>query len=304
MPAVRGVSFDVEQGKCLGIVGESGSGKSVTSLALMGLLPPGRASVVEGEINFAGRDLRKLPATEMRRLCGSELAMVFQEPMTSLNPAFTVGEQIMEVVMTHENVPARVARARALDLLREVRIAAPERRLDDYPHSMSGGMRQRVMIAIALACHPRMLIADEPTTALDVTVQAQIMELLRALQSEYGMSIILISHNLGVISEIADDIAVMYAGRIVEHSSAQRLFEQPEHPYTVGLLGAIPAPGRERLASIKGRVPDVNALPPGCTFEPRCPFAERKCREVDPALAPVEPGHLSACLRAPLEQLI
>ncbi|HWK66719.1 MAG TPA: ABC transporter ATP-binding protein [Rhizobiaceae bacterium] len=303
MPAVRGVSFDVEQGKCLGIVGESGSGKSVTSLALMGLLPPGRASLVEGEIRFAGRDLRKLAPAKMRRLCGSELAMVFQEPMTSLNPAFTVGDQIMEVVMTHEGVPARIARARALELLREVRIAAPERRLDDYPHSMSGGMRQRVMIAIALACRPRLLIADEPTTALDVTVQAQIMELLRVLQGEYGMSIILISHNLGVISEIADDIAVMYAGRIVERSSAQRLFDQPEHPYTVGLLGAIPSPGRERLASIKGRVPDLNALPSGCTFEPRCPFAEQKCREIDPALAPVEPGHFSACLRAPLEQL-
>jgi oligopeptide/dipeptide ABC transporter ATP-binding protein len=302
-PAVRDVSFDVMPGKCLGIVGESGSGKSVTSLALMGLLPPPPATIIEGEVHFAGRDLRKLRPEEMRRLCGSEIAMVFQEPMTSLNPAFTIGDQIAEVVRTHEHVPARAARARALELLQEVQIAAPERRLDEYPHRLSGGMRQRAMIAIALACRPRMLIADEPTTALDVTVQAQILELLRVLQAEYGMSIILISHNLGVISEIADEISVMYAGRIVEHARTERLFEQPEHPYTVGLLGAIPTGSRKRLASIRGRVPDLLALPPGCTFAPRCPFAADICLTDEPPLVAIGPDHRTACRRAPLDQI-
>jgi peptide/nickel transport system ATP-binding protein len=304
VPAVRGVSFDVLPGQCFGIVGESGSGKSVTSLALMGLLPPGPGSSVEGEVNFGGRDLRRLRPEQMRKLCGSEIAMVFQEPMTSLNPAFTVGDQIAEVVVTHEHVSARAARARALELLKEVRIAAPERRLDEYPHRLSGGMRQRVMIAIALACRPKMLIADEPTTALDVTVQAQIMELLRVLQGEYGMSIILISHNLGVMSEIADEIAVMYAGRIVEQARSAQLFENPEHPYTIGLLGAIPMPGRKRLASIRGRVPDLHALPFGCTFAPRCPFVEEACRQIEPTLHPVDFQHLTACRRAPLDLVL
>ena len=303
-PAVRGVSLDVLPGQCLGIVGESGSGKSVTSLALMGLLPPPPGAIIAGEVHFGGRDLRKLSADEMRKLCGSDIAMVFQEPMTSLNPAFTVGDQIAEVVRTHENVPARIARARALELLQEVQIAAPQRRLDEYPHSLSGGMRQRVMIAIALACRPRMLIADEPTTALDVTVQAQILELLRTLQGEYGMSIVLISHNLGVISEIADEIAVMYAGRIVEQAKAAQLFERPEHPYTVGLLGAIPMRGKARLASIKGRVPDLHTLPPGCTFAPRCPFAQKLCLEAEPPLLAVGPHQFTACCRAPLDQVL
>jgi len=304
-PAVRGVSFDVLPGQCLGIVGESGSGKSVTSLALMGLLPPPPGTIVEGEVHFAGRDLRKLRPEEMRKLCGNEIAMIFQEPMSSLNPAFTIGDQIAEVVRTHENVPARVARARALELLQEVQIAAPERRLDEYPHRLSGGMRQRVMIAIALACRPRMLIADEPTTALDVTVQAQILELLRMLQGEYGMSIMLISHNLGVISEIADDIAVMYAGRIVEQAKAAQLFEKPEHPYTIGLLGAIPTRGKSRLVSIKGRVPDLLSLPPGCPFAPRCPFMVPEiCCGTEPPLIAVEPQHSTACYRAPLDQVL
>jgi oligopeptide/dipeptide ABC transporter ATP-binding protein len=302
-PAVRGVSIDLMEGQCLGIVGESGSGKSVTSLAMMGLLPAPPAAIIAGEVIFGGCDLRKLRPEEMRTLCGSEIAMVFQEPMTSLNPAFTVGDQIAEVVRTHENVPARAARARALELLQEVQIAAPSRRLDEYPHRLSGGMRQRVMIAIALACRPRMLIADEPTTALDVTVQAQILELLRVLQGEYGMAIILISHNLGVISEIADEISVMYAGRIIERAKAARLFEKPEHPYTVGLLGAIPTAKKKRLASIRGRVPDLMALPPGCTFAPRCPFAAEVCRLQEPPLAEVEPDHWSACCRAPLDRV-
>jgi oligopeptide/dipeptide ABC transporter ATP-binding protein len=303
-PAVRGVSFEVQAGKCLGIVGESGSGKSVTSLALMGLLPPPPATVIEGSVCLGGRNLRRLRADEMRKLCGSDIAMIFQEPMTSLNPAFTIGDQIGEAVQTHENVSARAARARALELLHEVQIAAPHRRIDEYPHRLSGGMRQRVMIAMALACRPRMLIADEPTTALDVTVQAQILDLLRTLQGNYGMSIILISHNLGVISEIADDIAVMYAGRIVERAEAAQLFEWPEHPYTVGLLGAIPSPGKKRLASIKGRVPDLSCLPPGCPFAPRCPFEADICRSAEPPLLKVRPRHGTACCRAPLDQVL
>lgn len=304
VPVVRGVSFDVEAGRCLGIVGESGSGKSVTSLALMGLLPPGAATRVEGGVRFDGRDLQRLSRQQMRKLCGREIAMVFQEPMTSLNPALTVGDQVAEVIITHEGETRRAARARALDLLREVRIAAPERRLDDYPHHLSGGMRQRVMIAMALACRPKLLIADEPTTALDVTVQAQIIELLRVLQGEHGMAIILISHNLGVISDIADQIAVMYAGEIVEKGPSDRLFENPEHPYTVGLLGAIPSHGSSRLASIKGRVPDLTALPPGCTFAPRCPFAEQACVNEEVSLVNLGTNHFTACRRAPLDQLI
>lgn len=304
-PAVRGVSFDVMPGKCLGIVGESGSGKSVTSLALMGLLPPAPATIMRGDVRFAGRDLRKLRPEEMRRLCGDEIAMVFQEPMTSLNPAYTIGDQIAEVVRVHENASARVARARALELLKEVQIAAPERRLDEYPHRLSGGMRQRVMIAMALACRPRMLIADEPTTALDVTVQAQILELLRMLQGEYGMSIMIISHNLGVIAEIADEIAVMYAGRVVEKAPTVQIFDQPEHPYTVGLLGAIPSGDRQRLASIRGRVPDMRRLPPGCPFAPRCPFVVPEiCQVEEPPLREVHPGHFTACNRAPLDQVL
>ncbi len=304
VPVVRGISFDVEAGKCLGIVGESGSGKSVTSLALMGLLPPGSATSVEGVVSFDGRDLQGLSRQQLRKLCGREIAMVFQEPMTSLNPALTVGDQVAEVLITHEGETKRAARARALELLREVRIAAPERRLDDYPHHLSGGMRQRVMIAMALACRPKLLIADEPTTALDVTVQAQIIELLRVLQGEHGMSIILISHNLGVISDIADHIAVMYAGEIVEKGPSDRLFENPEHPYTVGLLGAIPSHGRSRLASIKGRVPDLAALPPGCTFAPRCPFAEQACVDANVSIANLGLHHFTACRRAPLDQLL
>jgi peptide/nickel transport system ATP-binding protein len=304
--AVHDVSFDIPAGGCLGIVGESGSGKSVSSLAIMGLLPPPPGCRVTGQVWFEGRDLRLLSADEMRKLRGGALAMIFQEPMTSLNPAFTIGDQIVEMIETHEKVGARAARARALDLLKEVRIPAPERRLDEYPHRLSGGMRQRVMIAMALACRPRLLIADEPTTALDVTIQAQILELLRQLQQEHGMSILLISHNLGVIAEIADEVAVMYSGRVVEHAAVHPLFRRHEHAYTVGLLGAIPrADGREgRLASIEGAVPDADLMPPGCAFEPRCPFAERRCTAEIPGLAAVGPNHRSACLRAPLDEVV
>jgi peptide/nickel transport system ATP-binding protein len=304
-PVVRNVSFDVEPGKCLGIVGESGSGKSVTSLAIMGLLPPPPYSNVAGEVMFEGRDLRKLDPEEMRKMRGSQVSMIFQEPMTSLNPAFTIGDQVMEAVRTHENVTERAARARALEILREVRIPAPERRLDEYPHRLSGGMRQRVMIAIAIACRPRLLIADEPTTALDVTIQAQILDLLRRLQDEYGVALLMISHNFGVIAEIADDVAVMYAGRIVERGPIKQVFHAPEHPYTVGLLGATPRGGdrKSRLASIEGNVPDLRTVLTKCGFAARCPFVEEPCTANEQPLRSVAPTHDTACRRAPLEQI-
>lgn len=304
-PVVRNVSFDIEPGKCLGIVGESGSGKSVTSLAIMGLLPPAPYSHVRGEVLFEGRDLRKLDAESMRRLRGSNISMIFQEPMTSLNPAFTIGDQLMEGIRTHEGVNERIARAKALEILREVHIPAPERRLDEYPHRLSGGMRQRVMIAIAIACRPRLVIADEPTTALDVTIQAQILDLLRRLQSEYGVALLMISHNFGVIAEIADDVAVMYAGRIVERGPISRVFHSPEHPYTVGLLGATPRGGdrKQRLASIEGNVPDLKTVLDRCGFAARCPFMESSCIEREQPMRNVAMAHDTACRRAPLEQI-
>jgi peptide/nickel transport system ATP-binding protein len=304
-PVVRDVSFDIGAGKCLGLVGESGSGKSVTALAIMGLLPPPPACAVTGDVVFEGQRLQDLEPEAMRRLRGSSISMVFQEPMTSLNPAFTIGDQIMEVIVTHEGVGARIARARALEILREVSIPAPERRLDEYPHRLSGGMRQRVMIAIAIACRPRLLIADEPTTALDVTIQAQILDLLRRLQHEHGVSVLMISHNFGVIAEIADDVAVMYAGRIVERGTVQQVFNQPQHPYTVGLLGATPRGGdrKARLASIEGNVPDLSTVLSSCGFAARCPFVEERCTTSEPPLRAIADRHYSACLRAPLEQI-
>ncbi|MFO1162050.1 MAG: ABC transporter ATP-binding protein [Reyranellaceae bacterium] len=304
-PVVRDVSFDIGAGKCLGLVGESGSGKSVTSLAIMGLLPPAPHCAVHGDVSFDGRHLQDLEPEVMRRLRGSSISMVFQEPMTSLNPAFTIGDQIMEVIQAHKGVGPRIARARALEILREVSIPAPERRLDEYPHRLSGGMRQRVMIAIAIACRPRLLIADEPTTALDVTIQAQILDLLRRLQQEHGVSVLMISHNFGVIAEIADDVAVMYAGRIVERGTVQQIFSRPQHPYTVGLLGATPRGGdrKARLASIEGNVPDLSTVLSRCGFAARCPFVEERCTASEPALRTIAARHHSACLRAPLEQI-
>ena len=303
-PAVRGVSFDLEAGKCLGLVGESGSGKSVTAMALLGLIPQPPGRVTSGSVMFDGRDLTKLAPQELRALRGGDIAMIFQEPMSSLNPAFTIGDQIAEAIRAHQDLSPKAALARAIELLREVRMPAPERRVHEYPHKLSGGMRQRVMIAMALACRPRLLIADEPTTALDVTIQAQILKLLRELQQSHGMAILLISHNLGVISEVADDVAVMYAGRIVENAPAEQLFLRPEHPYTIGLLGAIPrgSRGAGRLIAIEGMVPDLRSLPPGCTFQPRCPFAFERCDIEDPGLKSVGPGHQSACHGAPLEE--
>ena len=301
--AVDGVGFAVERGRTLGIVGESGCGKSVTSLAIMGLLPQGAAEV-SGRVIFDGRDLLALPERALRDLRGDRLAMIFQEPMTSLNPSYTVGDQIAEAVVRHRGAPKRDAMRHAVEMLRRVRIPTPEARAHDYPHRMSGGMRQRVMIAMALACDPHLLIADEPTTALDVTIQAQILDLMRGLREGSGAAIVLITHDLGVVAEVCDEVAVMYAGQVVERAPVRELFRFPQHPYTVGLLGALPRLGerRPRLAAIEGTVPNMASPPRGCRFRSRCPFRIPRCAEMPP-LAAVEAGHLSRCWRAPLQDL-
>ncbi len=295
--AVDGVSFTLEPGRTLGLVGESGCGKSVTALSIMGLVPQPPGRIVDGEILFDGVDLLKLDRAAMRELRGNRISMIFQEPMTSLNPAFPVGDQIAEVLLRHGRGNEREAKERAIEMLRRVRIPSPERRYDDYPHRLSGGMRQRVMIAMALACGPRLLIADEPTTALDVTIQAQILDLMRTLREETGTAIILITHDLGVIAEVADDVAVMYAGRIVEHASVERLFADPQHPYTIGLLGSIPQLHLEqtRLAAIEGQVPNPAVKIAGCRFHPRCPFAVQRCVDEDPPLEEVRPPEAGLC---------
>jgi len=304
--AVDGVSFALEAGRTLGIVGESGCGKSVSALSIMGLVPRPAGKIAGGEILFDGNDLLKFSAAQLRALRGDRISMIFQEPMSSLNPAFTIGEQIAEVLLQHRKIGRQEAKDRAIAMLRKVRIPSPELRYDDYPHRLSGGMRQRAMIAMALACEPRLLIADEPTTALDVTIQAQILDLMRSLREETGTAIILITHDLGVIAELADDVAVMYAGRIVEHASVGRLFSEPQHPYTIGLLGSIPRLHleQERLAAIEGQVPGpavlLHAGGAGCRFQPRCPFAIDKCMEADPSLSKLHEGHEVACWRAPL----
>ena len=301
--AVDGVSFSLEAGRTLGIVGESGCGKSVTALSIMGLIasPPGR--IVDGEILFEGASLRQLSAAQMRDVRGNRISMIFQEPMTSLNPAFTIGDQIVEGIVRHRAVGRAEAREQAIEMLRRVRMPSPERRFHDHPHKLSGGMRQRAMIAMALALKPRLLIADEPTTALDVTIQAQILELMRQLRDETGTAIILITHDLGVVAELAHDVAVMYAGRIVEKAPVEELFARPEHPYTVGLLGSIPKLNlrQRRLPAIEGQVPNPWNLPAGCRFSPRCPFVTRKCRAEDPPLIALDASHASACWYAPLE---
>ena len=304
--AVDGVSLEVPRGRTLGIVGESGCGKSVLSLSIMRLLShPGR--IAGGRVLLEGRDLASLSSAAMREVRGRDIAMIFQEPMTSLNPVHSVGFQITEAIRAHEpSASASELRERGIAALKRVRIPSPERRFDEYPHQLSGGMRQRVMIAMALSCSPRLLIADEPTTALDVTVQAQILDLLRDLQAETGMSIILITHDLGVVAEMADEVAVMYAGRVVERTAAKALFEDPQHPYTLGLLGSIPRldEERERLLAITGAVPPPFALPKGCRFNPRCPFAEEACRAEVPPLREVIAGHQVACRRAPVEESV
>ncbi len=301
--AVDGVSVSVAKGKTLGIVGESGCGKSVLSLSIMRLVPqPGR--IAAGKVMFDGRDLLTLPPAEMRDIRGNRIAMIFQEPMTSLNPVFTVGDQITEAMRAHDRSTSSSAlKAKAIDALTRVRIPAPARRFDEYPHQMSGGMRQRVMIAMALACAPDLLIADEPTTALDVTVQAQILDLLRDLQQQTGMAIILITHDLGIVAEMANEVAVMYAGRVVERASGTAIFDDPQHPYTLGLLGSIPRveETHDRLLAIEGAVPAPFALPEGCRFHPRCVFHVPDCERTDPPLRDLGGGHRAACIRAPLE---
>ena len=300
--AVDGVDLRLERGRTLGIVGESGCGKSVTALSIMGLVPQPPGRIPAGEVLFEGEDLLKLPPARLRDLRGDQLSMIFQEPMTSLNPAFPVGEQIAEAIVRHRDVSAAEARAQAIEMLRRVRMPSPERRADDYPHQLSGGMRQRVMIGMALACNPKLLIADEPTTALDVTIQAQILELMRALRAELGTAIILITHDLGVIAELADDVIVMYAGQVIERCTVPRLFAEPQHPYTIGLLGSIPRLHleQERLSAIEGFVPDAAAMPQGCRFHPRCPFSIEKCRKEAPPLAEITQHHFVSCWRAPL----
>ena len=294
--AVEDVSFDVDQGEILAIVGESGSGKSVTSLSILGLLAePGH--VAGGSLEFEGKDLATLSEKQYRELRGNDMAMIFQEPMTSLNPVYRVGNQIVEAIRTHEKVSKAEAKDRAVDLLRKVGIPSPEARINDYPHQMSGGMRQRVMIAMALACNPKLLIADEPTTALDVTIQAQILDLLRRLRDDTGMAVLLITHDLGVVSETADRVVVMYCGQVVEEAEVRTLFDHPMHPYTLGLLKSIPRledDDSKRLYMIKGMVPNPLEMPPGCHFSDRCDSCMDICRTKVPELVDVD-GHKVRC---------
>jgi peptide/nickel transport system ATP-binding protein len=302
--AVDGVSLEVRAGETLGIVGESGCGKSVTALSVMRLLPEKLARSVGGEILFEGKDLLTLDEAAMREIRGNRIAMIFQEPVTSLNPLLRVGEQIAEALRIHTGADRHTARLKAAEMLRLVRIPDAERRLDDYPHRFSGGMRQRVMIAMALSCNPKVLIADEPTTALDVTIQAQILDLMRDLRERLGTAMILITHDLGVVAETADRVVVMYAGRKVEEAETDELFDNPGHPYTRGLLGSIPkldqaAKGeRQRLTEIKGMVPSLARLPPGCAFAPRCGYATDECRAAYPPLEMRRPDHWVACWHA------
>jgi len=307
--AVDGLSFHVEAGETVAIVGESGCGKSVTSMSILRLIPepPGK---IAGTIRFQGKDLLKLSDREMRAIRGNEISMIFQEPMTSLNPVLTVGRQIGETLRLHQGLNKEQAEARAVEMLRLVGIPEPERRVREYPHQLSGGMRQRVMIAIALACNPKLLIADEPTTALDVTIQAQILDLMRDLKHRVGAAIILITHDLGVVAEVAERVVVMYAGRKVEEAAVGPLFRNPKHPYTQGLLGSVPKLGSSltgeetRLAEIPGLVPSLKQKIQGCVFASRCPYATDLCRQVAPALEEKAPGHIAACHYATKEGAI
>jgi peptide/nickel transport system ATP-binding protein/oligopeptide transport system ATP-binding protein len=297
--AVENISFSLDTGEILGLVGESGSGKSVTALAVMGLLPRPAARILGGRIFFEGQDLLKLSDRQMQRLRGPGIAMVFQEPMTSLNPVFTIGEQIMETIRAHENLSQTASFARSVEMLEKVGIASAATRMTDYPHQLSGGQRQRVMLAIALVCRPRLLIADEPTTALDVTIQAQILELLLDLRDEFGMAIMMITHNMGVIAETADRVQVMYAGRVVEQAPVGRLFDHPLHPYTHGLLSCVPTldQDQDRLIAIPGSLPEPSRRPSGCRFSARCVHAVPACSQALPPLQLYEPNHAAACIR-------
>jgi peptide/nickel transport system ATP-binding protein len=293
---VRGVSFQIKEGETLALVGESGCGKTLTALSVIRLLPDPPAKVTEGQVLLAGQDIRTLPEHEMRSLRGDTVSMVFQEPLTSLDPVFTIGDQIVEAIAAHRKVSRDDAHTMAVDILKEVQIPSPEQRLGDYPHQLSGGMRQRVMIAMALVLDPKVLIADEPTTALDVTIQAQILDLIRAEQEKRRLAVLLITHNLAVVSQVADRVAVMYAGEIVEEAPASEIFTNPQHPYTQGLLSSIPsaAGDRKHLYTIPGRVPDPRALPPACLFAPRCPYAINRCWHEHPELE-ASNGHLLRC---------
>ena len=295
--AVDGVSFAIEEGRTMGLVGESGCGKSVTALSTMQLIPRSAGRIVGGEIRYRGENLLDFDEARMRRVRGNEISMIFQEPMTSLNPVFTVGTQIEEAIVLHQRLSKKDARDKAVEMLRLVKIPDPDSRVDDYPHELSGGMRQRVMIAMALSCNPSLLIADEPTTALDVTIQAQILNLIEELQEQLGMALLLITHDLGVVAEQADDVAIMYAGRIVEHATPEIIFSRPLHPYTVGLLKSIPGYGGigETLEAIPGIVPSPLNLPDGCRFSDRCSRVEDKCRMREPELREVEAGHWVSC---------
>jgi len=299
VPAVDDVNYKILTGETMGLVGESACGKSVTSLSIMQLIqtPPGK--IIGGEIWFKGENLLKKKPEEMRKIRGAEISMIFQEPMTSLNPVYTVGNQISEAIVLHQGVSEREAMAKTVEMLKLVGIPSPERRVNEYPHQMSGGMRQRVMIAMALSCNPDLLIADEPTTALDVTIQAQILELMKSLKDKLGMAILLITHNLAVVAEMADHIAVMYAGKIVEYAVAREIFKSPRHPYTSGLLISIPrlnlARSKEPLPTIPGVVPNPYKMPKGCAFTPRCRYAQQKCREEMPPLEDLTPNHQVRC---------
>jgi peptide/nickel transport system ATP-binding protein/oligopeptide transport system ATP-binding protein len=302
--AVDGVSFSLKKGKVLGIVGESGCGKSVTSLSIMGLIDPVTGRNAGGHIFFHGQDLLEMKSRELQKIRGNQISMIFQEPMTSLNPVYTVGHQIDEAIMLHLGLNKKQARARTVDLLQKVGIPEARRRVDEYPHQLSGGMRQRVMIAMALSCNPELLIADEPTTALDVTIQAQILKLLRDIQQKLDMAIIIITHDLGVIAEMADEVAVMYAGQIVERAPREQLFNHPRHPYTQGLMGSIPdiTIDVNRLQVLDGLVPSLYGMPDGCRFAPRCKFAEEKCRAGVIPLRTLESGAEHRCIGGSIDE--
>jgi oligopeptide/dipeptide ABC transporter ATP-binding protein len=301
--AVDGVTWSLPKGKTLALVGESGCGKSVTALSIMRLIPDPPGRIVSGQILFEGRDLVKASERELRRIRGNRIAMIFQEPMTSLNPVYTIGDQIVEAIELHQDLHGKAAWNLAVDVLRQVGIPVPERRVHEYPHQMSGGMRQRVMIAMALSCNPSLLIADEPTTALDVTIQAQILDLLKSLQEQRHMGLLLITHDLGVVAQVADEVCVMYASKIVERAEVKELFANPLHPYTQGLFKSIPRLGetRPRLDVIPGTVPNPLHFPSGCKFHPRCPLGhdDQQCQTQDPELKEVQPGHWVACWKAP-----
>ncbi|PKB83224.1 MAG: peptide ABC transporter ATP-binding protein [SAR202 cluster bacterium Io17-Chloro-G9] len=299
--AVDGVTYDLEEGETLGLVGESGCGKSVSALSIMRLIPDPPGKTIEGEVFFDGEDILKIDMDDMRRIRGGRMTMVFQEPMTSLNPVLTVEKQLIETLQLHKGMASQESKREAVNLLERVGIPDPQKRIKQYPHQFSGGMRQRVMIAMALSCDPRLIIADEPTTALDVTIQAQILELMKSLTTEFGVALIVITHNLGVVARYADRVNIMYAGKIIERGSATEIYANPRHPYTIGLLNSVPRldlPRRAKLDPIEGQPPDLINLPEGCAFRSRCQFAIDKCATEIPPLIAIDEGHTSACWRA------